>query len=68
MSGYKLLLVSVVGERDGMALELADSTGEQVAEVFEDDLTKERTVAFFTDRPVPLPVVEWLLAEATSRL
>lgn len=68
MSGYRLLLVSAVGQRDGMALELDDATGKQVAEVFEDDLTKERTVTFFTDRPVPLPVVEWLLAEAARRL
>jgi hypothetical protein len=68
MNGYKLLLVSAVGERDGMALELAAETGEQVAEVFEDDLTGERTVTFFTDQPVSLSVVEWLLAEAARRL
>jgi len=41
-----------------MVLELADATGERVADVFEDDLTKKRTVTYFTDRPVPLPVVE----------
>ncbi len=68
MNGYKLFLVSAVGERDGMALELASESGEQVAEVFEDDVTKQRTVAFFTAEPVPLPVVEWLLAEAARRL
>jgi len=39
-----------------------------VAEVFEDDLTKQRTVTFFTAEPVPIAVVEWLLAEAARQL
>lgn len=68
MTGYKLLLVSAVGKRDGMALELAEESGEQVAEVFEDSATKARTVRFFVDRPVPLEVVEWFLAEAARGL
>lgn len=68
MIGYKLLLVSAVGKRDGMAIELALESGEQVAEVFEDDATGARTVTFFTHEPVPLAVVEWLLAEAARRL
>lgn len=68
MNGYKLLLVSAVGVRDGMALELAAESGEQIAEVFEDDETGARTVRFFTDQAVPLPVVEWLLSEAANRL
>lgn len=68
MSGYKLLLVSAVGDRDGMALELAAATGEQIAEVFLDDESGARTVTFFTDHPVPLDVVEWLLSEAAKRL
>jgi len=68
MDGYKLLLVSEVNPRDGMALELALDNGEQVAEVFEDDETKERTVKFYTDTPVPLAVIEWFLAAAARRL
>lgn len=68
MDGYKLLLVSAVGERDGMSLELARESGEQVAEVFEDDATRERTVTFYTDQPVPLAAVEWLLSEAAHKL
>ena len=68
VSGYKMLLVSAVGERDGMALELALESGEQVAEVFEDDETKERTVTFYTDRPVPLAAVTWPLDTAAQRL
>jgi hypothetical protein len=68
MNGYKLLLVSAVGQRDGMALELATDAGEQVAEVFEDDATRIRTVTFYTDGPVPLPVVDWFLSEAANRL
>jgi hypothetical protein len=51
-----------------MALELARESGEQVAEVFEDDATKLRTVTYYTSEAVPLPVVEWLLAEARRRL
>ncbi|MGC4173857.1 hypothetical protein [Demequina sp.] len=68
MNGYKLLLASAVGERDGMAVELAVESGERLAEVFEDDLTKERTVTFFTVEAVPLAVVEWFLTEAARRL
>lgn len=68
MNGYTLLLVSAVGERDGMALELAAESGGQVAEVFEDDQTKQRAITFFTAEPLPVPVVEWLLADAARRL
>ncbi|WP_289563540.1 hypothetical protein [Cellulomonas cellasea] len=69
MNKYKLLIVSAVGDRDGMALELADvESGEQVAEVFVDARTQLRTVAFYTNRHVPFEVVEWLLSEATKRL
>lgn len=68
MKGYKLLLVSAVGDRDGMALELAEKSGEQVAEVFVDESTGYRTVRFYTDSAVPLDAVEWLLAEASRQL
>ena len=40
MNGYRLILVSDVGERDGMALELDTVGGEQIAEVFEDGGTQ----------------------------
>jgi len=68
MNGYRLLLVSAVGPREGMALELDTVDGEQIAEVFEDEGTKERTVTFFVDRPVPLEAVEWLLDRARTEL
>lgn len=68
MNGYRLLLVSAVGERDGMALELSRENGDQVAEVFEDDETRARTVTFFTGEPVPVEAVEWLLSEAARQL
>jgi hypothetical protein len=64
LNGYNLLVVSSVGFRDGMALELAADDGAQIAEVFEDDTTKARTVRFFVDTPVPLEIVEWLLRRA----
>ncbi|TFB87585.1 hypothetical protein E3O44_10865 [Cryobacterium algoricola] len=66
--GYRLILASAVGSRDGMALELDKDSGEQVAEVFEDDETKERTVTIFGEQAVPLAAIEWLLAEARTRL
>lgn len=68
MDGYRLQLASEVHLRDGMALELILDNGEQVAEVFEDDETKERTVKFYTDAPVPLAVVDWFLAAAARNL
>lgn len=68
MIGYRLIVMSVVGERDGMAIELASNTGEQIAEVFEDDETKLRSLTFYGQDPVPLEVVEWFLAEAADRL
>jgi hypothetical protein len=68
MNGYKLLLVSAVGSREGMALELDTVHGEQIAEVFEDEATKQRTVTFFVDRPVPLEAIEWLLDRARTEL
>ena len=68
MKGYRLVLVSAVRHRDGMALELDLDSGEQVAVVFEDEDSRLRTVIFFSDKPVPLDVVEWFLSEAATRL
>lgn len=68
ISGFRRLLVSAVGSRDGMAIELDAESGEQLAEVFEDDATRERTVKFYTTEPVPLAAVEWLLDEARRSL
>jgi len=45
IGGYKLVLASSVGERDGLGLELARDDGVCVAEVFEDDETGLRTVS-----------------------
>lgn len=68
MDGYSLRLVSYVGERDGMALELADPDGEQVAEVFEDEATRERSVTVYAPEPVPLALMEWLIERAREKL
>jgi len=68
MTHYKLVLASSVGQRDGMALELAEPNGERVAEVFEDDKTRQRTVKFYTLDPVPLDAIEWLLERAQTDL
>ena len=68
MNGYRLILVSDVGERDGMALELDTVGGEQIAEVFEDEETKQRTVRLEVDWPVPVEAVRWLLDRALTDL
>lgn len=68
MKEYRLVLASSVGDRDGMALELSRESGEWLAEVFEDEQTGSRSVSFFTNDPIPLPLLEWLLAEASKQL
>ncbi|MFT3887743.1 MAG: hypothetical protein QM713_06225 [Arachnia sp.] len=66
-AGYRLILASSVGERDGMALELTRGDGFRVAEVFEEGESGRRTVTMF-EADVPVEAVEWLLAEAATRL
>ena len=68
IAGYRLVLASSVGERDGMALELTRDDGERVAEVFEDDETGARTFTVFGEQQVPFAAIEWLMAEARTRL
>jgi len=67
MDGYRILLISSVGARDGMSIELDLVDGTQLAEVFEDASTGKRTVRMFIDS-VPLDAIEWMLAEAKARL
>lgn len=66
--GYKLILASEVGDRDGMGLELTAPNGERVAEVFADDDTGERSFRQFVDGSIPLAAIEWLLDSARTRL
>ena len=69
VEGCRLILASSGGERDGIALELdRDADGEQVAEVFEDGATGDRTFRCYTDQPVPVEAVEWLIAQAQTHL
>jgi hypothetical protein len=68
IDGYRLILASAVGERDGMALEMVKDSGERVAEVFEDDETGARTFTVFGEQHVPVAAIEWLLSEARTRL
>ena len=64
---YTLALGSDVNPRDGMFLELRDAQDATAAEVYFDDPTGEFTV---TTGPVgvPLEAIEWLIAEAKTRL
>ncbi|SBN61862.1 hypothetical protein GA0004736_0759 [Curtobacterium sp. 9128] len=54
MAEYSFVLASVVGERDGMALELRDSSGDVVAEVFEADATGACTFSMQSGASVPV--------------
>lgn len=81
MVNYVYILSSSVGERDGMAFELwttlaSDDEGNPkrshhdrwLAEIFEDDETKERSLTVFTQDPIPLAVFEEYLETARRRL
>jgi hypothetical protein len=65
--GYRTVLASSVGERDGMSLELTLPDGEVVAEVFEEEETGERTVTLFR-RALPLETLLWFLAKVDAEL
>jgi len=56
-----------VGEREGMATELDHDDGRPVAEVFENEDARRRTVNVF-EKDVPLEAIEWLLVQAAARL
>jgi hypothetical protein len=63
---YEVVVGSDV-DRDGMYLEVQDATKALVAEVFYSD--RDATMTFTGYRAdVPLPVVEWMIAEARKRL
>jgi hypothetical protein len=66
--GYRLIMASSVGERDGFAIELLTADGKTVAEVFEDHATKARTFRQLADTSIPIEAVEWLLETARSSL
>jgi hypothetical protein len=67
IAGYRLILVSAVGERDGVAVELDREDGTPVAEVFEDDATGQKTVSLF-EGGIAVEAIEWMLAEARTSL
>lgn len=67
IDGYSLVLASSVGVREGMALELTRAGGVIVAEVYEDDSTRARTVTVF-EPDVPVEAMEWLLSSAREML
>lgn len=63
---YQIVVGSDV-TRDGMYLEVQDTTDALVAEVFYSD--RDGTMTFTGYRPdVPLAVVEWMIAESKARL
>ncbi|GAB4211010.1 MAG: hypothetical protein OHK0012_02700 [Synechococcales cyanobacterium] len=65
--GYRTVRGSDV-QRDGMYLELIDeSTGDEVAEVFYSDATREMVISIFKPE-LPLPVVESLIERAKHDL
>ena len=63
---YQIVVGSDI-DRDGMYLEVQDTTDALVAEVFYSD--KDGAMTFTTYRPdVPLALVEWMIAEGKARL
>jgi len=63
---YRAVVGSDVSARDGMFLELYDAE-EQLLEVFYDDGNGEMTFTAYRE-DLPLPVVEWAIAEGKARL
>ncbi|WP_418516288.1 hypothetical protein ACNUCX_01205 [Curtobacterium flaccumfaciens pv. flaccumfaciens] len=66
MAEYSVVLASFVGERDGMALELHDSSGEAVAEVFEADATGACAFSMRNGASVPVMFISELLRKAAE--
>jgi len=65
MDGWRTQVASDVN-RDGLGVELLDSDGRVIAEVFRFDGAHSVTVTAF--EPLPLTVVEWLIEVARERL
>ena len=63
---YKVVVASDVSDRDGMCLELYDAE-EQILEVFYSDADGAMTFSVYR-QDLPLPVVEWAIAEGKARL
>jgi hypothetical protein len=63
---YSFVLASFVGERDGMALELRNSSGDVVAEVFEADATGACTFSMQSGASVPVAFISELLRKAAT--
>ena len=65
MDGYRMILASEMGKRDGMLVEIRTTDPvRRIAEVFEDDETGELTFTSFVTEGVPLEAIEDLLALA----
>ena len=63
---YEALIGSDV-YRDGMYLEVREQDGLDIAEVFYADADGSMVLTTF-GRPVPLPLVEWMIGVAKERL
>ena len=68
LPGYRLIVASEAGTRDGLGLELTREDGSRLAEVFADETTGQRTFALFTETAVPAALIEWLILEAKTRI
>ena len=67
---YRVQAFSDVADRDGYGWELEDVAPAPgfgtIAEVFLDDTSGAFTVTWFTDRPLPLALVERFIREASA--
>jgi hypothetical protein len=67
IADFRLMLVSSVGKRNGMALELTGLDGDRIAEVFQDEDSGVRTITVFGEIRVPIEAIGWLTSEARIR-
>lgn len=66
MDGYRLVVASDVSDRDGLGLELYDASGRLVAEIFRDDRSGSRSFTPHSGTTLPLPILEWFVAEGAK--
>lgn len=68
VDGFELRLAQHDGQRVGQALELWIVGGGCLVDVFEDRHTRIRFFQAYTEEPIPIEAVEWLLERARIEL
>ena len=66
--GYTFLIASDISERDGIGLELYDSSDRLIGEIFRDDLAQEVRFSLTEGVHIPLHVLEASIETAHKNL